>query len=229
MTATTRMLQGLTLTGMLCVSASAMDAQACMGRQDLAVASSSVSTTVAAAGAERMLLGRYGIAGRRVFAGVQAGYASYELRDPTAIAVGIDAGFAIPLGASEATQLCPFLQSAYMGKPFGPPGVTSALGLSLGRALPVTSSFAIAPFVQGGVLHRPFRYPGFMMQASDVDRYRGARSRGLFGGQAGLGVGLRFSEVLTITPSAIVPIGFGKYPGYGEITYSLGASFGFRR
>ena len=100
MTATKRMVQGLALTGLMCVSASAMNAQACMGRQDLAVASSSVSTTVAAAGAERMLLGRYGMAGRRAFGGVQAGYASYELKDPTAIAIGADVGIVIPLGAS---------------------------------------------------------------------------------------------------------------------------------
>jgi hypothetical protein len=237
MISTTRLAQGLALVSLLLGSAVSVHAQACLGLPALSLAPRSVSAYGAAAGSHRSVLARYGIAGTRAFGGLQAGYGAQEFKKPRTPMVGADLGFVLPLGSSRATALCPVLQSSFERGPDG--GSTTqrtmitSLGLALGRAIPVTASFSIAPFVQGGLQLRQdwarFVIPTPLADGTFVG-VRSSASHTHSDALVGVGFGLRFGDLLTLTPSARKAIGTDpRFFGIGEPVYSFTASFGFGR
>ncbi|MBC8089542.1 MAG: hypothetical protein H7Z40_19940 [Phycisphaerae bacterium] len=212
-----------------------LQAQSCTGIPSLSSAVKVLTTSATGSGSDRLVIGRFGMNGQRVFAGVQAGYASTQSNfgKPTDPTFGFDAGYAFQVGGARGMELCPVLQSMYQRGPTGPDyhqeQYTTSLGLSIGRTLRATGSFAVVPFVQGGLTQRHMSYGATNIRDQNGNSTWGSRNKLI--GYSAVGVGLHLGRFLTLTPVMRVPFGAGPanaYAGYGwgyEPSYSLSASF----
>lgn len=225
-----RTTQSVVLAGMLLAGASSAHSQTCMGLPSLDLVSRSVSTVADAWGSQRAVLGRVGVNSRRVFAGVQAGYAGNKLVDPDKPALGVDAGMTFSLGGGpKAIQLCPLIQSLVQFEN-GPGSTThSTLGLSLGRQFTISKKVAITPYIFGGLSRWDYSAQRFSTSALPGTPPTTAHYSET-GARFGTGFGLRLGDQLTIRPQFFFPAGYrnsgndANQPGA-----SLSISYGFRR
>lgn len=211
-------------------------AQSCLGLPRLDATSKLVSATATGSGADRLVVGRFGVNGQRLFAGVQAGYSGRDSKftKPSQPVIGLDVGYTFRLGARSGIELCPTLQSLYQRAPGASPGrmesYTTSLSLSMGRSVQVTPSFALVPFVQGGLLQRHTTFSATRPYDESGNQLWGSSNKLL--GTAGAGLGLRLGKVLTLTPLLSMPLGaapidmYGNGSGFGhELFFSMSASF----
>ena len=219
------------------LGATSIDAQVCTGQTDIAASSRLVSAAAAGSDLGRTVVGRYAISRDELFGGVQAGTAGVEFKSATAPIVGGDIGYVVRLGASGATQLCPRAQILYQRGPnrgdYTNSSVTSSVGLALGRSIGVTGGFAFVPYVHAGVaqFHRAFGFSNGLYNPNDAS----APTVGYWGqtnalyGEMGVGIGFRFNNVMTITPSYRMPLSYDRGSAMEQQTYSVSASFRFRK
>ena len=150
MTASLRVGAGVMATVLL-LGGQRADAQSCLGLPSLSTAVKLISASATGSGSDRLVIGRFGMNGRRIFAGVQAGYVSTrsDFGKPTDPLLGIDVGYAFQFGGAGGVELCPVLQSMYQRGPtaadYRQEQFTTSLGLSVGRAARLTQSFALVP------------------------------------------------------------------------------------
>lgn len=235
MTDVTRTMRSVSLAGVMLMGASALEAQACLGLADLAKTPKTVAATGAGTSLGRTLVARYGMSGERVFGGAQAGLAGDKFAGLSELVVGADVGYVVPLRASGATQLCPSFETTYQNGPSGgyfmQSRLASTLSLSLGRAFAVSSSVAIVPFVQGGVLRVSQGYafaanPG-LLGPNGQPRASSSGHWNSVVGEMAAGLGLRLSDRMTVTPTYRMPLSGFNRAGVYQQTYSLGVTLGF--
>ncbi|MCU0633708.1 MAG: hypothetical protein MUE41_02445 [Gemmatimonadaceae bacterium] len=243
----TRRMWGAALAGCVLVGATTARAQACLGLADLAAAPRVLSSTGAGTDLGRTLEVRYGMAGERVFGGAQLGFTGRGFSDVRAPLVGGDLGVVLPLGLSGATQLCPTVSTEYQrdrGRAFIRNRLASSLGLAMGRTFTLSSSVALAPFMQGGVqhLHQAFAVTSVGTAPDGTPRPgRWGATNEVFAEMA-VGVGLRVNRRFTITPSYRVPLGLSDPDrsalgalsvqnrlGLPQQTYAVSLTLGFPR
>lgn len=190
-----------------------LQAQVCLGVGTPAASSRLMSTTASGTDLGRAASARYGLTGERLFGGVSLGADGREFARLDAPTVGADIGRIIPLSRSGATQLCPLLQTTYIGGPRTSGSVQhqllSSFGLSLGHSLQITRSVAMIPFAQGGVQY--------------------AWYNNTLSGEAAIGLGFTFNDRLTLTPRYNQTLGQQNRPGMYQQRYSLGITFAIPR
>lgn len=212
-------------------------AQSCLGQPSLATTARTISTGAAAAGADRLSTVRYGIASTRFFGGAQFGFEGTSFSDPRGLSLAGDVGYALSLGKSGSTQLCPTARFRYeepfRGSAYNAGEKASQLGLSLGHAFIRSSGFAVVPFVSSAALIRHDRLNVVYGELSPYTYTIGAgqltKVQGKSLGLAGIGAGVRFNDRFTVTPSMTVPFGASDYGGDREAVYSLGLTWAFKR
>ncbi len=209
----------------LLVSARAVHAQTCLGLADQSIVSQSVAAGGGASGSLRRLTGQYTLAGERVFGGLSGTYIANENRSSPGAVLGAQIGYAKTLPG--AFSVCPQAQLQWHSargrmEDFS----TASLGLSIGRAIPITGAFSIVPSLQGGIANRNGGPIGILSVTSTTELPPNNRTYA----EAGVGIGFRFGDLLTVRPSYSRPFGMGTgvMTDYDN-TYSLSVSVGRRR
>lgn len=222
----TRVGRSVAVLGVFLVCAQRIEAQSCLGLPNLSLMNRSLTAYASGQGGDRLVLGRYGLAGEKTFGGIQAGYGSGRgFNHPGSLAIGGDIGIAVPLGSSKTT-FCPQVQSIYelSERRFGiqEHRLSSSAGVSIGRSVDFGQSFSIIPFAQVRLAHKFFGYDG-----RNNDSRVGIQSWDGLGSEWGAGFGLRFGETFTIRPSLVVPM--DNRTGTREPVFGMSASFSIGR
>ncbi len=200
-------------------------AQTCLGLADQRLVSQSVSGAAGASGELRQLSGQYSLAGERVFGNVTGSYLAREDRTAPGAVVRGELGYAkaLPAGFS----VCPRAQVTWQSARVGLNAFTTAsLGAAIGRAIPVAGAFALVPSLQLGVANRSGGPLGLLHFGPDTKLPPNNRTFG----ELGVGIGLRFGDVLTVRPAynRAFGMGAGLITDYDN-TYSLSISVGRKR
>lgn len=201
----------------------ALSAQECLGGLAVSNMRNAVGGTIAGAGAQRIVLAAYERLGSRLQLGAQAGVRGTSFGSTDARAVGASASWRAGPAAETGLRACPYVQAAWQQGPsdgrFESRQLQGGAGVSVGRALSLSSQFALVPFARLGVLHLR-ETGGFAGQTSTISRNVG---------EAGVGVGLRFGQQVMLTPMFSRPFATGGRLGVAEPTYSMALRFGFGR
>lgn len=200
-------------------------AQTCVGLADQRLVSQSISGAAGAAGELRQLSGKYSLAGERVFGSLTGAYLAREDRTAPGAVVGGELGYATALPAG--FSVCPRAQLNWQSARAGLDAFTTAsLGAAIGRAMPVAGAFALVPSLQLGIANRSGGPLGLLRITPDTKLPPKNRTFG----EAGVGIGLRFGDVLTVRPSyhRAFGMGAGLISDYDN-TYSLSISVGRKR
>ncbi|WP_310572116.1 hypothetical protein [Gemmatimonas sp.] len=200
-------------------------AQTCLGLADQRLVSQSVSGTAGASGELRRLSGQYSLAGERVFGSLTGSYLAREDRTAPGAVVGGELGYAKALPGGFA--VCPRAQLTWQSARVGLDAFTTAsLGAAFGRAISVTGSFALVPSLQLGIANRSGGPLGLLQIGPDTKLPPNNRTFG----ELGVGIGLRFGDVLTVRPAynRAFGMGAGLLTDYDN-TFSLSISVGRNR
>src|SRR4051812_14925154 len=142
---------------------------------------------------------------RGLYGGGSLGMASYDGFSGNGLLLGGGLGYAMPLQARSAWQLCP---GATLSLGFGPSQdlggttvhlsqQTFTLGASIGRALPLNKSVTLLPFGSVAMAHTSAHVSANGTSASSSDSYL----------QLGFGAGFQLSPSLVLRPSLLLNAG----------------------
>jgi hypothetical protein len=195
-------------------------AQTCVGRPDLAVMRGSLGAEAQFVDGASSYAGRLGINNRTAFGGLSVGYVSLDgADDVSATSFGGDIGVERHLGVSKRVHVCPIVSLTYTNGPNSDPfksnALSAGLGASFGGSLPLTSTLSLVPYASAGLLTVRSKSEGLGNSSSDTET----------GGLLALGASFRFNDIVALTPSISVPVGFDN----SDTVFSLGATIGFRR
>ncbi len=200
----------------------AAEAQECMGGLAVGDIAQVVGVSAAGAGAQRVMVASYERLGNQFQLATQAGFSGTSLGSTDATVFSSQVSWRPGEKGETGVRACPYLRGTLRNGPsddrYALRQIEGAAGLSLGRTLSA-GTITVAPFAHLGVLH--------LRERSRFDGQTGDLSRNI--GESGVGVGLRFSDRLMVTPSYRRPFGAGSPLGAAEPTYSLTMRFGFRQ
>jgi hypothetical protein len=226
---------GVVVAALTAACSSLASAQSCVGLADLTKTPRTASLVGASSDLGRTAAARFGFSGEDVFVGTTLGYAGTALNNPDAPLIGADVGIVVPVGAS---RLCPIMSTEFSrdhGSGHWTSRYSSALGVSVGREFGLTSRVQAVPYVQGGVRYLRQRY-GFTNLLRPLANGGMQSEWGVLNdvfAEATIGVGLRVSQQVTISPSYRMPLGtdvrrdwqgvFGGFSVYRP-TFSVGVT-----
>lgn len=192
-------------------------AQSCLGLQSLTSHPTNLTITGQFTDGAKSLDGRFGFGSSIAFAGIAGQFVSYDNLDGTGKGIFGDAGLSYDVGESHNVSICPVGTLGYTWNPDGGTALKShttlgQAGLAIGaniRSSP-SSSVRLIPF--GSVQLRYSRYESDYngVNASSDDTV------GLLGG----GLGIAFSDAVSLRPSVTIPLKSGY-----KTTFGIGLSF----
>jgi hypothetical protein len=159
------------------------------------------------------------------YGGGSLGFANYNGLNGTGLNIGGGVGYAMPLQARSAWQLCP---GATLTLGFGPSQdlgggntahlsqQTFTLGASIGRSLPLNKSVSLLPFGSVALGHTSASVSANGASASQSDSYL----------QLGFGAGFQLSPNLVLRPALILNAGADLVD---DTVFSFGVTFALPR
>lgn len=191
-------------------------AQSCLGLQPLTTRPTNLTVTGQFADGAKSFDGRFGFGSSIAFAGVTGQVVSYDGIDGTGKGVFADAGLSYNVGESGNVSVCPVGTLGYVWNPDGGTNLKSnttvgQAGLAIGANIGSSSTIRLIPFGSAQL-----RYSRFDTDLPGGSNLSDSDTIGLIGG----GLGIAFSDAVSVRPSVTIPL----KDGY-DTTWGIGISF----